>query len=52
MAQRSIYAGIADDEVHGWLTESQALAEEAGSEEDQMHATVGVAQLAWAARRP
>src|SRR5262249_43281563 len=32
MAQRSIYAGIADDEVRGWLTESQALAERAGSE--------------------
>jgi tetratricopeptide (TPR) repeat protein len=47
MAQRSIYAGIGDDEVHEWLTESQALAEDAGSEEDQVHATVGFAQLAW-----
>jgi predicted ATPase/DNA-binding CsgD family transcriptional regulator len=47
MAQRSIYAGIADDEVHGWLTESQALAEAAGSESDRIHATVGFAQLAW-----
>jgi predicted ATPase/DNA-binding CsgD family transcriptional regulator len=47
MAQRSIYAGIADDEVHGWLTESQALADQAGSEEDIVHATVGLAQLAW-----
>jgi hypothetical protein len=47
MAQRSIYAGIADDEVHDWLTESQALAEEADSEEDQVHAMVGFAQLAW-----
>jgi hypothetical protein len=47
MAQRSMYAGIADDEVHEWLTESQALAEAAGSEDDQTHATVGFAQLAW-----
>ena len=47
MAQRSIYAGIADDEVHEWLTESQVLATESGSEEDQVHATVGFAQLAW-----
>jgi len=47
MAQRSIYAGVADDRVHEWLTESQALAEESGSEEDQVHATVGFAQLAW-----
>jgi predicted ATPase/DNA-binding CsgD family transcriptional regulator len=47
MAQRSIYAGIADREVDEWLTESQALAEAAGSEEDQAHATVGFAQLAW-----
>ena len=38
MAQRSIYAGIADDEVHAWLTESRALAEAAGSEEDPVHA--------------
>jgi hypothetical protein len=48
MAQRAIYAGIADDEVHQWLTESQALAETAGSDEDLAHATVGFAQLAWA----
>jgi predicted ATPase/DNA-binding CsgD family transcriptional regulator len=47
MAQRSIYAGFADDEVHEWLTESQVLATESGSEEDQVHATVGFAQLAW-----
>jgi hypothetical protein len=47
MAQRSIYAGVADDEVQAWLTESQALAEESGSEEDLVHATVGFAQLAW-----
>jgi len=48
MSQRSIYAGIADGEVEGWLTESQALAEAAGSEGDRLHATVGFAQLAWA----
>jgi hypothetical protein len=47
MAQRSMYAGIADDEVDVWLTESQALAEAAGSEGDRMHAKVGFAQLAW-----
>jgi hypothetical protein len=47
MAQRSMYAGIADDEAHQWLTESQALAEAVGSEDDQAHATVGFGQLAW-----
>jgi hypothetical protein len=47
MAQRSIYAGVADDEVYRWLIESQALAEAAGSEEDITHATVGLGQLAW-----
>jgi len=47
MAQRSIYAGIGDDEVQQWLTESQALAEAAGSEDDRTHATVGFALLAW-----
>jgi predicted ATPase/DNA-binding CsgD family transcriptional regulator len=47
MAQRSIQAGVGDDEVHGWLTESQALAEAAGSEVDTAHAYVGLAQLAW-----
>jgi len=47
MAQRSIYAGAADDEVHGWLTESRALAEAAGSDGDMLHATVGFSQLAW-----
>jgi hypothetical protein len=47
MAQRSMYAGIADDEVHQWLTESQALAEAAGSEDDKAHAMVGFGQLAW-----
>jgi len=47
MAQRSMYAGIADDQVHQWLTESRALAEAAGSEDDQVHAMVGFGQLAW-----
>jgi predicted ATPase/DNA-binding CsgD family transcriptional regulator len=47
MAQRAVYAGVADDEVHGWLTESRALAEAAGSEEDRVHATVGFGLLAW-----
>jgi predicted ATPase/DNA-binding CsgD family transcriptional regulator len=47
MAQRAMYAGIAGDEVHGWLTESRALAEAAGSEDDQVHATVGFGLLAW-----
>src|SRR4029079_612285 len=47
MAQRAIYAGVVDDEAHGWLTESQTLAEATGSEEDRAHATVGFAQLAW-----
>ncbi|TDC53241.1 hypothetical protein E1212_06105 [Jiangella ureilytica] len=47
MAQRAMYAGIADDEVHAWLTESQALAAAAGSEGDRVHATVGFGQLAW-----
>jgi predicted ATPase/DNA-binding CsgD family transcriptional regulator len=47
MAQRSIYAGVADDEVHEWLTESQRLAEAAGSDQDQVHAKVGFGQLAW-----
>jgi predicted ATPase/DNA-binding CsgD family transcriptional regulator len=47
MAQRSMYAGIADDEVHQWLTESQELAEATGSEDDRAHASVGFAHLAW-----
>jgi predicted ATPase/DNA-binding CsgD family transcriptional regulator len=47
MAQRAIYTGIADDEVHEWLTESRALAQAAGSDGDLLHATVGFAQLAW-----
>jgi hypothetical protein len=47
MAQRSIYAGIDTDDVHELLTESQELADAAGSEEDRAHATVGFGQLAW-----
>ena len=47
LAQRAMYAGLADDEVHRWLTESQTLAEAAGSEDDRTHATVGFGQLAW-----
>jgi hypothetical protein len=37
MAQRAIYIGVGDDEVHEWLTESQTLAEAAGSDQDQVH---------------
>jgi len=47
MALRATYAGIADDEVLDWLTESSALAEAAGSEGDRLHATVGFGQLTW-----
>jgi predicted ATPase/DNA-binding CsgD family transcriptional regulator len=47
MAQRSIYDSVGDDVVHEWLTESQTLAEAAGSVAEQTHATVGFAQLAW-----
>lgn len=47
MAQRSMYASLCDDQVHELLAESQALAEAAGSEDDQTHATVGFGQLAW-----
>jgi predicted ATPase/DNA-binding CsgD family transcriptional regulator len=47
MAQRSIYAGVADDVVEQWLAESQALAEAVGSEDDRAHAIVGFAQLVW-----
>jgi hypothetical protein len=47
MAQRSMQAGISDDDVHRWLSESRDLAEGAGSEDDTVHATVGFGQLAW-----
>ena len=47
MAQRAMYAGNADDAVQEWLTECQALAEAAGSDDDAAHAVVGFAQLAW-----
>src|SRR5262245_5464922 len=47
MAQRSMYFGVGDAEVRGWLIESRELAEAADSEVDSIHATVGFAQLAW-----
>jgi predicted ATPase/DNA-binding CsgD family transcriptional regulator len=47
MAQRYLYAGTADDAVEKWLVESAALADAAGSDDDQAHAIVGFAQLAW-----
>jgi hypothetical protein len=47
MAQRAMYGGRADNEVHGWLTESHALAIAAGSEGDTTHATIGLSWLAW-----
>jgi predicted ATPase/DNA-binding CsgD family transcriptional regulator len=47
MAQRAMIAGRADDEVHGWLTESHALAVAAGSEGETLHALVGFSWLAW-----
>jgi predicted ATPase/DNA-binding CsgD family transcriptional regulator len=47
MAQRAMYAGVTDDQVGGWLEDSQTLAQATGSAEDQAHATVGFAQLAW-----
>ncbi|HKE51019.1 MAG TPA: hypothetical protein VKE25_05870, partial [Actinomycetes bacterium] len=47
MAQRSMFFGVGDAEVRGWLTESRELAEAADSEVDSIHATVGFAQLAW-----
>jgi hypothetical protein len=50
MAQRAMYAGIDDAEVEEWLTESQTLAEAAGSDQDAVHAKVGFGQLAWLRR--
>jgi predicted ATPase/DNA-binding CsgD family transcriptional regulator len=47
MAQRAMVAGRADDEVHGWLTESHALAVAAGSEGETLHPLVGFSWLAW-----
>jgi hypothetical protein len=47
MAERAIEAGIGDDEVHRWLTESRALAETSGSEVNRVHASVGFGTLAW-----
>jgi hypothetical protein len=48
MSQRCIYAGVADDEVHGRCVESETLARASGSEQDIVHATVGFGQIAWA----
>jgi predicted ATPase/DNA-binding CsgD family transcriptional regulator len=47
MAQRAMVAGRADDEVHGWLTESHALAAAVGSEGETLHPLVGFSWLAW-----
>jgi predicted ATPase/DNA-binding CsgD family transcriptional regulator len=47
MAQRAMVAGRSDDEVHGWLTESHALAVAAGSEAETVHTLVGFSWLAW-----
>ncbi|MDG6103719.1 hypothetical protein Daura_24630 [Dactylosporangium aurantiacum] len=47
MAQRAMSAGIADEDVRGWLARSRAMAEAAGSEADVAHAGVGLANLAW-----
>jgi predicted ATPase/DNA-binding CsgD family transcriptional regulator len=47
MAQRAMMAGRADDEVHGWLTESHALAVAVGSEGEILHPLVGLSWLAW-----
>jgi predicted ATPase/DNA-binding CsgD family transcriptional regulator len=47
MAARSIDAGVADDEVQGWLAESLALSEAAGSDHERAHALLGFGRLAW-----
>jgi predicted ATPase/DNA-binding CsgD family transcriptional regulator/tetratricopeptide (TPR) repeat protein len=47
MAARSIDVGVADDEVQGWLTESLALSEAAGSDHERAHALLGFGRLAW-----
>jgi predicted ATPase len=47
MAARSIDAGLAGNEVQGWLAESLALSEAAGSEHDRAHALLGFGRLAW-----
>jgi predicted ATPase/DNA-binding CsgD family transcriptional regulator len=46
MAQRCLTAGIADDQVHGWLTEVQALAEAGGNDGEIVHSAVGFATFA------
>jgi predicted ATPase/DNA-binding CsgD family transcriptional regulator len=47
MAMTSLQAGIANDEVHQWLTQCQALAQAAGTQQEIAHATVGFATFAW-----
>jgi tetratricopeptide (TPR) repeat protein len=47
MAARSLDVGVADDEVQGWLTESLALSEAAGSDHERAHALLGFGRLAW-----
>ncbi|MFF5232784.1 ATP-binding protein, partial [Dactylosporangium sp. NPDC000521] len=47
MAQRAMAAGVADDDIHAWLTQSRAMAEAADSEADIVHADVGLAQWAF-----
>jgi predicted ATPase/DNA-binding CsgD family transcriptional regulator len=47
MAARAIDAGVADDEVQGWLAESLALSEAAGSDHERAHALLGFGRLAW-----
>jgi predicted ATPase/DNA-binding CsgD family transcriptional regulator len=47
IAARSIDAGVADDQVQGWLAESLALSEAAGSDHERAHALLGFGRLAW-----
>jgi hypothetical protein len=47
MAARSLDVGVADDEVQGWLAESLALSEAAGSDHERAHALLGFGRLAW-----
>jgi hypothetical protein len=47
MAARSLDVGVADVEVQGWLAESLALSEAAGSDHERAHALLGFGRLAW-----
>jgi hypothetical protein len=47
LAARSMDVGVADDEVQGWLAESLALGEAAGSDHERAHALLGFGRLAW-----